>query len=259
MKRLLAGERSRTGILIVAASLVGGTGCVTSAVVSHAQAQQNLHDWQARQELENTDMRQAARLGDSNAMTRLGWYQLTGTRHGIPADPKAGMALLEQAAARSFAPAQYRLGNLLISGANGVTPDPARGLELIKRAATGACVVGFSKEEIFGYPAWHVAMLLREGGRYLDRDSAQSELWMARSVMHCHYPEAYGLVVPAAGLDAGQRAVKQLAFAQLAGRTTLPGQPAASSEQMQEAAREAMRLRQRVRDSETQYPAPPAP
>jgi len=258
MKRFLAGERSRTGILIVAASLVGGTGCVTTAVVSHVQEQQRLHDWEARQELENTDMRAAARLGDPNAMTRLGWYQVNGTRHGIPIDPKAGMALLEQAAARPFAPAQYRLGNLLVQGEGGVL-DPARGLELIKRAATGACTVGFSKQEIFGYPAWRVASLLRDGGSHVARDDAQAELWLARSVMHCHYPEAYGLVVPAGALSAEQRAVKQLAFAQLAGRTTLPGQPAASPEQVQEAAREARRLRQRVRDSETQYPAPPAP
>jgi TPR repeat protein len=259
MKRFLAGERSRAGILIVAASLIGGTGCVTSAVVSHVQAQQNLHDWQARQELENTNLRAAGRLGDSSAMTRLGWYQLTGTHRGIPADAKAGMALLEQAAARPFAPAQYRLGNLLVEGEYGVAPDPARGLELIKRAATGACVVGFSKEEIFGYPAWRAGMLLRDGGRYVTRDSSEAELWIARSVMHCHYPEVYGLAVPAAGLGAEQRALKQLALAQLAGRTTLPGQPAVSPEQMQEAAREARRLRQRVLDSETRYPAPPAP
>lgn len=259
MKRFLADERSRAGILIVAASLVGGTGCVTSAVVGHVQAQQNLHDWQARQELENTSMRNAARLGDSNAMTWLGWYQVSGSRHGIPVDAKAGIALLEQAAARPYAPAQYRLGNLLVQGEGG-SADPARGLELLKRAATGACAVGSSKQELFGYPAWRVATLLRDGGRYVARDDSQAELWLARSVMHCHYPEAYGLVVPAAaGLSAEQRALKQLAYARLAGRATLPGQGAVSPEQMEEAARQEQRLRQRVRDSEAQYPAPPAP
>jgi TPR repeat protein len=188
-------------------------------------------------------------------MTKLGWYEVIGTVHGIPGDAKSGMALLEQAAARPFAPAQYRLGDLLVKGEYGVTPDPARGLDLIKRSASLACKIEGTDST---RPASALGSLFRLGARNVPRDSAEAELWLARSVVHCRDPYSHAMREAIFNVsEAARGPVTTMAWLLLSGKENVRDAPVLSPEQRQAAEREARRLLQRVRDSEKQYSAPP--
>ncbi|MBI3884140.1 MAG: sel1 repeat family protein [Opitutae bacterium] len=53
----------------------------------------------------------------------------------LPPDPERGLALLHEAAAAGFAPAQFELGRLLLRGQPGIAADSPRGVELLRAAA----------------------------------------------------------------------------------------------------------------------------
>jgi hypothetical protein len=262
MKRFLASERARAGSLIVAAALIGGTGCVTAMVLnSAAQVAQSSQQRQQREERlrsENDVIRKDAAQGQVEAMTRLGWFQVSGDRFGVPGDTR-GVALLEEAAARQYVPAQYLLGRVLIEGPFGITPQPERGLKLLTLAATKTCTVDAgSDSRVNDHPARTLADIYLKGSAGIPADAAMAEFWMARNAAYCH-DFSYGPFSTAvsAGLSDYERRAKIQAWWELAHGKQASGGPTFTPEQMQMTARELERLRQRVRESEAEYPAPP--
>jgi hypothetical protein len=258
MKRFLANERTRAGLLIVAAALIGGTGCVTAMVVGNAEQEMQYNQQRQKREeklqLENAAMRAGAERGDVEAMTWLGWYQVIGNRFGVPADA-SGVTLLEQAAARQYAPAQFLLGLLMVEGRNGVPRKPARGLELLKLAATKICTVDtWPDGRPYYYPAGTLGHLYHKGNAAIPVDDSEAELWMARNAAYCR-DFRNSAFFPAAGLSEEQRRARLQAWWLLSGRKETPANTTASPE----TERELQRLRRLVRDSEAKYPAPPRP
>jgi hypothetical protein len=85
-----------------------------------------------------------------------------------------------------------------------------------------------------------------------------AEFWMARNAAYCH-DFSYGPFSTAvsAGLSDYERRAKIQAWWELAHGKQASGGPTFTPEQMQMTARELERLRQRVRESEAEYPAPP--
>jgi len=253
----LSGERSRAGLLLMALSLIGGTGCITASIVNSVQQRNREEAMREKIRAENAAMLRDAPQGNLAAMTRLGWFKVSGRREGIAADPAGGLAMLEQAAAQGDAAAENALGAILATGRPSVPAQPARGAELLKRSATHACTVvrpdGWSEQT-----AVTIARLYNAHRNDSPFDRGQAQLWYARAIIHCHAPIPYSLA-PEAGADAAQRKVEALAWAMLApgpvDRSRLEGM---SPEQVEAAEREALRLRQLVTASESTYPAPPA-
>jgi TPR repeat protein len=64
-----------------------------------------------------------ARLNDPECRYDLGFMYILG--EGTAADPRAGVALLEQAACQGFCNAMRLLADLFSTGAHGVAADPA--------------------------------------------------------------------------------------------------------------------------------------
>jgi TPR repeat protein len=261
MKRFLASERARAGSLIVAAALIGGTGCVTAMVVGNLQQQARASKYREEQQeklqRDNAELRAKAERGEVEAMARLGWFQVNGDRSGVPADPH-GLALLEQAAARHYAPAEYMLGVVLVEGRKGIPADPARGVELLKLSATKACSVEIGRDLLQrANPNLTLGNLYRKGSPAVAADESEAELWFARNAVYCH-DYGFNPMIPA-GLAEPERRARMQAWWTLSGRTYAMGNQPATPEQIQETERELKRLRQRVQESESRYPAPPKP
>lgn len=252
MNRFLFNKRSRAGMLVVAAALVGGTGCFMERMLherSHREAR-------ARAEAELAGLRAGAARGEPKAMTELGWGQVSGGVLGIPFDRAEGLAWLEKAAARDHYPARYALAKGLVTGPGATAAERARGLELFKLAASRSCALSIWKMP----PALEVGMLLRDGGMEgIPRDPAEAELWIARSIVHCNHPNDWFSSLVAETVTEPARTQQLLAWANLA---NYPGTPPGlyrepTAQQLQAAAQDAERLRRRVRESEQRYPAPP--
>jgi hypothetical protein len=185
-------SRTRAGMLLAALALVGGTGCITMSVVNHVQDQNRQR---ARDEARQRDIAQLtprAQGGDAHAALQLVDLLVSG---GRPGDAQRAAALLEQAAATGYAPAQAALGMALVSGkfwavmAAPPFPGPIdgpRGVALLQRAATATCKVKLPSRfyPVDVDPADKVADYFARTG-----EPAQAQLWRARDVLHCQAPQ----------------------------------------------------------------------
>ncbi|MDF3056649.1 MAG: uncharacterized protein K0R17_864 [Rariglobus sp.] len=78
-------------------------------------------------------MQKSADAGNLEAKLRLGAAMLQGSE--VPRDQAGGLKLVTAAADGGFAPAQFELGRLFVTGGPDLMPQPARGVELLKKAA----------------------------------------------------------------------------------------------------------------------------
>lgn len=118
-------------------------------------------------------------------------------------DIEKGMALLERAAANHYGAAEYMLGLILLDSIPKsyappmppnfytladieVQPEPQRGIELLKRAASRACSYDMPMPVIelndpVGPIVYHYA-----SGAKVEKDKRQADVWTARGIIHCN-------------------------------------------------------------------------
>lgn len=257
MTSLRFSERSRAGLLLSAMTLIGGTGCITASIIEGAAQRDRQQQFEADRKRQDEALLSDARAGQPRAMTRVALLQLNGGRAGIPLDPAAGRATLEQLVARNDAGAEYALGRALVFGNGRIESEPQRGIALMKRAASHACKLSIDSD----FPASSVSPLIRifrYGTRPMPGDPAQAELWLARDAVHCR--EANINFYEDAALAPPQQQIRRLSFHMLAASPAVPQlQRGLTAEQIATAAAGAERLRRLVRESEADYPAPPPP
>ena len=258
--------RTRAGLLIIALSLIGGTGCITMAVVESAKQASAQRAAQEQHKATVESYRSAAAQGDVAGMTQLGLEYLAQTT-AVGRDVARGMALLEQAVARQYGPAEYALGLILLNHARTspgnppVPTDPTRGMALIKRAASRACEYRMVSSVVdLSDPASTIQYLYRSNTSAY-RDLAQANLWFSRDIVHCQKGNAYSVrnvILPNTQVTA-QDQTETLAWLQLLPAAALGKDDVAKGLTLADPAaaqRRAAQLRQAVADSERDYPAP---
>jgi len=251
--------RTRAGLLVVACALVGGTGCITTALIDSARANDAARRHEVLRQQRIREATPRAEAGDPAAMTALA-DALMDAFPAVPPDVPRARAWLERAAEAGYAPAQVRLGEMLVMGRNDAgnygAVDPvlrARGIVWLQKAASQACSVpgphGRSMEA-----ALYASRFLDIAGQ-----AADARLWRARSVVHCGSPGADVLAARASSTGSSQQTRREaLAMLMLTGdrariehaRATLAPDDVAAAE------REAAALARRVADSERDFPAP---
>ena len=253
--------KSRVVWLVVCMGLIGGIGCVTQSSLTPAQQMALQQEAQA--------LEQKTAQGDLLATTRLAIRYLDGSR-GVSRDVSKGLRLLNQAADRQYAPAEFALGIvyadgpfLYLDGSHTylqAPQEPVRGMELFKRSATHACTIA----PLLPWSSTAITISTKyRSGSSATVDLQQADLWLARSILHCRYPSAQYVV----GMNLNPKATVPPSKADTMGFLLLmPPSNAASKlqstlspQEMQTAMRKAEALRQAVAESEKQYPAPPAP
>jgi hypothetical protein len=271
--RLLSTERSRASLLLLSLALIGGSGCITASIVSQARSDANRREIekteQARSEARINAARAAAATGgDPAAATELAQALLQPVAGVTKYDVGQAVQLLDAAVKQDYAPAQYLLGWIYITG-NGdsvsrdsrmATPaDPARGLALLKQAASRACAYA-GRARYTGNRKLNVAADIASVYRLgigVPQDPEQADLWRARAALHCPRsylaPSRYVINMPEplvwARLDPNTEKTRPQIAALLLAMTP---------EQIAAAEAKERRLRQAVAESERQYPAPPA-
>jgi hypothetical protein len=261
-------SRTRAGMLIVALALVGGTGCITTAIVQDVKQQNRIREAEEARQKDIARLTPLADAGDPAAATAL-VRALLAFRKPVPVDQARVFALLSGAAGKNYGPAQALLGDILISGhfqtvypQVNVEPrfqDRERGFELLRRAASQACTFTRSPgAEYYYYGAIRpAAQLSAQLGRNGHGDEAR--VWTARSVMHCGEPSAQNLAWRITPKNATpQQRTEALALMLLTqdaeriakAEVDMPG------DQVAAARRDAEQLRRQVAQSEQQYPAP---
>ncbi|HEY8026076.1 MAG TPA: hypothetical protein VIF60_16035 [Burkholderiaceae bacterium] len=260
-------KRSRTALLIGCLALIGGSACVNAPRLSSEQQLAAQQKFAEQNRLEAETLQHEAAGGNMDALVKLGNMTILGNRPGVTRDIPKGMAMLEKGAGASYAPAQYALGRWLIDGrvssfglqldAALMPRDPLRGINLLKQAASQTCTPG--PVSASAHIAAEISIMYRTG-KQVAHDDAQAELWLARSLIHCHYPNAPYL---AASLNDPLHVSLPLQIDTLTKLMLLPAsdtqatlQAALRPEDIQAARDKAQVLREAVRESEKQYPAP---
>jgi len=258
-------KNSRAAILLVCLALIGGTGCITTAVVNsiEQQAAQNRLRELRKKEIE-ADLDGAAK-GDLMAMTRAGldylrgypYYLDPGAAPILARDLKKGLGLLEQASAQNFGPAQYVLGEVLINDGvlamkltERIPPDPTRGLELIKQASTRICEMSRMTDYHFmDNPSSAVSAIYRNGRQQIATDVDQADNWAVRAILTCHVHTRF---------FTGDR-VKNLSFYMLQNDKPMLDSQVANMppDQVEKARAKLPQLRAAATALEQIYPAPP--
>jgi hypothetical protein len=254
-------SRVRGGMLILALAFVGGTGCVVIDAANQARYRQQQQDEEAARRRRIADLTPAAERGDPAARAALA-YALVSPSDPAQADRQRALALLEQAAAQDDGMAEALLGELLVGirfGAYRHFPttahDATRGIALLRRAATKACVYRPGPGPYTIEPAARVGHVLGTAGR-----PDESRLWHARSILHCGRTTGVDLAWQAKSAYATYpQRTEALALLTLTGnakaiadaRATLPPDDAAAADRL------AADLRRQVAASERDFPAPP--
>jgi hypothetical protein len=253
-------------MLLVCLALVGGTGCITAAVVDNVRAQKAAREREHERLQGIAALTPRAEAGDLDAMKSLAQLLLA-AEEGRNIDMPRALAWLSRSADRGDALSQALLGDLLAPGS--VQParawmpaaqrDRDRGIALLQKAAVQACRYWAPSEAGLYQATVEPAQRLGEIYR-LDHLDAAARLWHARSVVHCGAPNLLSLY------DSFNRAhttaERQEGFAMLLlsgsdddierARKTNELTP----EQLAEAERQAAELRRIVAASEQQYPVP---
>jgi hypothetical protein len=261
-------SRTRAGMLVIALALVGGTGCITTAIVQNVQQKKRIREVEEERQKNIARLTPLADAGDPAAATAL-VRELLAFRQPVPVDQVRVFALLSGAADKNYGPAQALLGEILVAGhfetvfpQVAVEPrfqDRERGFQLLRRAAAQSCAYARGPGGQYYYynsirPAMRLSAQLARNGH-----GDEARVWYARSVMHCGEPSAQGLYwrITPKNATPQQRteALTLLLLTQDAERIAkaeadMPGEEVAS------ARRDAEQLRRQVAQSEQQYPAP---
>ena len=264
--RFLSSSRTRAGTLLVCLALVGGTGCITAAVVDNVHASSAARERERERHQRIAVLTPRAEAGDLDAMTSLAQLLLS-AEAGRDIDMPRALAWLSRSADRGDVVSQALLGDLLSYGsvqpARGWVPpaqlDRDRGIALLQKAAVQDCRYLAPREAGLYQAIIEPALRLGEIYRFHHFD-ADARLWYARSVVHCGAPNLLALYD---NFDrARTTAERQEAFAMLLlsgsdddierARKTNKLTP----EQLAEAERQAAELRRMVAASEQQYPVP---
>jgi hypothetical protein len=259
-------SRTRAGMLVVALALVGGTGCITTAIVQNVQHNNRLREAEAARQDSIARLAPSAERGNAPAQRELGEALLSAHDTRLN-DLSRAISWLSRAAEQGDGRAQALLGDMLASGSTrfqvySVLPaglrDRKRGIALLQRAATQACRFKDPGTSMGYYGSIELA---NQVSTYLeaDRRIEESRLWRARSVMHCGVPNAVTLASRAESeRTAPESRIAWLALLMLTDSSTQIDAARArmKPETLAAAEREAAELRAAVAQSEQQYPAP---
>jgi hypothetical protein len=258
--------------LLLGLMLIGGTACFSMQAPSPDELARIQAQQREQQRLQLEKLQRDADTGNIVAITNLAHVYLHGS-FGVARDTTKATALLEKAAAASYAPAQAELGWILLDGRinrNGnpveslqALHDPGRGMALLKASLAGTTCVYHAGPQpaqaqmYFRTGAEYDISDIYRSGKLVPQDMEQANLWLGRSLVHCQFPTAILLETsPHYGISMGP--IPKLAWLML-----LPPSPqldaarsAASPEELQVAQQESARLREAVVQSEAQYPAP---
>lgn len=119
---------------LLAAAALGLSGCVENITSMHDRSEGNKALY-----LENDPVTahehylKAARVGDADAQHELAKMYLSG--EGVDKNIAEYRKIEELAVAQEYPPAMRTLGFILVTGVEGVRPDPGRGMALLKAAA----------------------------------------------------------------------------------------------------------------------------
>jgi len=197
--RFLSSSRSRGGMLLVCLALVGGTGCITTAVVQNVQRHNNALEKERERQQRIAALSPRAQAGDPRAMTALAQALVSAEERPNNDMPRA-LTLLSSAAEQGDGLAQAMLGDLLTAGSvqfsrylvSDWQRDRVRGIALLKKAALQACRFtppGRTDEyRPVIVPADRLANLYG-----FDHQVEQARLWRARSIVHCGVPDPTSL------------------------------------------------------------------
>ncbi|QGZ41117.1 hypothetical protein IP92_00023 [Pseudoduganella flava] len=253
-------RNARAGFVLVALALVGGTGCITMSVMSEVRQQREVRQMEESRQQRIAQRESAVQAGDPAAMVAQAG-DLLSAANAEQRDPSRAVALLSDAAAHGYGPAQAILGELLATGRSSfgigtVLPptqrDRARGIELLSQAATRACTfltpLPDRRMQHHVAPAYRLSVVLAD-----HNEPGPWKLWRARSILHCGLPSPDALASPARP-DA--MALAWLLLTKDEARigtmkTKMNAADIAAGE------REAADLRRLVAESEQRYPAPP--
>jgi hypothetical protein len=257
-------------MLVVALALVGGTGCITTAIVQNVQTRNRLHEIEEARQRRIAQLTPMADAGDAAAASAL-VPELLSAPEPAQLDQAGLFRLLSMAAGKGDARAQALLGDILVSGRipgldyrkTPVAPafqDRERGLQMLRRAASQGCVFEPSSRTWLGViqPAAILSSELQRGSAG-DRALDEALVWRARSVLHCGEPRAQFLYWQITAKNAApQTQVQALALLLLTqdSANIAKAEAAMPAEAVGAAHREAERLRGAVAQSEQQYPAP---
>jgi hypothetical protein len=260
-------SRTRAGMLVVALALVGGTGCITTAIVQNAQYNKRVREAEAARQDSIARLAPAAEAGDPVAQTKLARALLANPAPG-QVDQQRVFARLNSAADQGYGPAQALLGEILVTNAietadSGRMPlapayqDRERGFRLLMQAASQACI--FQAASAYQgvrwiHPAWLLGSRLALAGRF-----EEAMVWRVRSDRHCGTFNAQDLANQATSPHATPpERVRAFAGLLLAGDSARIArvEPALSADELTAARSEAAELRRRLAQSEQQYPAP---
>jgi TPR repeat protein len=259
-------SRTRAGMLVLALALVGGTGCITTAIVQDVQQKNAVRRAEEARQRSIADLAPSAERGDPVAQRELGEALLSAPDTAVNDLPRA-ISWLSRAAEQGDGRAQALLGDMLASGSTRfrvytVLPaglrDRKRGIALLQRAATQACRSTDPGTRMGYYGSIELA---DQVSTYLEADHRieESRLWRARSVMHCGVPNPGTLAFRAEReRTAPESRIAWLALLMLTNsRTHIDAAKARMSlDTIAAAEREAAELRGAVAQSEQQYPAP---
>ena len=265
--KAFSSSRTRAGMLLVALALVGGTGCITTAIVHDVQQKNRMREAEEARQKRMALLLPLADAGDAAAATAL-VREMLAVPASTPVDQARVFALLSRAADQAYGPAQALLGEIMVTGTiqtayyGRLTAGPGfrdreRGLQLLRQAAAQACVF---RQERGSYspgsiqPAITLSRELERVGR-----ADEGRLWRARSVLHCGQPGAESLSWQTVGnrTTPAQR-TQALVLMLLTGDAAriATAEAAMPAEEVAAARREAEQLRRQVAQSEQQYPAP---
>lgn len=260
MKPLNAAH-ARASLLVLALALVGGTGCMTMNAIDRARVQGALRDEETARQQRIAALTPRAQAGDAAARTGLALALLAG-RDPARIDLPRALGLLSQAADQDYAPAQVGLGEILVQNAvsGGVymplppaLRDPARGLTLLRRAASHACTFKLDNREVC--PADRVIQILLRDGR-----APEAQVWRARGMLYCANPTPASQMstIESNRATPAQR-IEAMALLIVAGDAALIDAARArlAPEEAAAAARHALELRRQITESERDYPVPP--
>ncbi|PXX40283.1 tetratricopeptide repeat protein [Undibacterium pigrum] len=212
-------RNSRIAMLMVALSLIGGTGCVHYLMASSSSGSRNntnpvsvpreltaqekeeiakkaelaREESRRKYELEYNNLVIAANANDPAAKTKLGIEYLKNIGY-FPKDVKKGIALIKSAADDGHPDAEYYYGWLLLKGTpvesdyqikleqGDIELSYSEGIRLIENSAKKICAASFSRN--WNYPAQDLKNIYLDG-KYVLRNEQISDLWFARFILHC--------------------------------------------------------------------------
>jgi hypothetical protein len=295
--------------IMLGAFLMGGLGCAvidaTNVAVEAAEHTKASAEFKIKQVQHFKALAVLAEKGDLAAQTELGIEHLSNSAY-MSFDHQKGKALIEAAANKSYAPAQFILGAILIAVGQDIERFPRilprlsnsisdvfsknqeLGIELIKESAQQQCKIDYIRPEKDGFsnvlsedptavkiqtlePAivlnvlYEVRSYTSEYDLKFPVNKELSQLWLARSILHCNSPSNSGDVLRwTSDSHERQNQIDDLSFALIMPYENWIYTVEELRDRMNEedralAVQQAAHWRKAVADSEKKYPAPEFP